>query len=127
MAYALAKLNEENKKYKQAIRFYKDFFFYARLLEDPVGSALAFNRIGVAYHKLKQYDKSLSFHKKHKEFSDQENIFAAHYNCGIAYRFLKQYDDSITEFEQGLEWASERGDYASECLSAGQLGVSYIL
>ena len=118
MAYALAKLNEDNKKYKQAIRFYKDFFFYAWLLEDPVGSALAFNRIGVAYHKLRQYDKSLSFHKTHKEFSDQENVFAAHYNCGIAYRFLKS-DQSITEFEQGLEWATERGDYASECLCAG--------
>ena len=85
MAYSLAKLNEDKKKYKTAIRFYKDFFFYARLLEDPIGSALAFNRIGVAYHKLRQYSKSLSFHKKHMEFSDTENIFASHYNSGICY------------------------------------------
>jgi hypothetical protein len=88
MAYSLAKLNEDKGKLKSCIRYYKDFFFYARLLEDPIGSALAFNRIGVAYHKMKKFDQSLSFHKKHKEFSDQQNIYAAFYNCGISLRFM---------------------------------------
>jgi tetratricopeptide (TPR) repeat protein len=80
MAYNLATLNEEKKNLKKAIRFYKRFFFCARLLEDPIGAALALNRIGVAYHKLKKFDKSLSFHKKHLEFTDMENIYAAYYN-----------------------------------------------
>jgi tetratricopeptide (TPR) repeat protein len=119
MAYSLAKLNEDQNKFKAAIRYYKDFFFYARLLEDPVGSALAFNRIGVAYHKMKKYEKSLSFHKKHMEFSVTENIYAAYYNCGISYRFMRKYDESIAEFKKALEWAESRSDYASECLSAG--------
>ena len=127
MAYSLAKLNEDKKKYKTAIRFYKDFFFYARLLEDPIGSALAFNRIGVAYHKLRQYNKSLSFHKKHMEFSDTENIFASHYNSGICHRFLNNNEDSIVEFTKAMEWASQRGDFPSECLSAGQLGIAYVI
>lgn len=80
MAYNLALLNEEKKNLKKAIRFYKRFFFCARLLEDPVGAALALNRIGVAYHKMKRFDKSLNFHKKHLEFTDSENIYAAYYN-----------------------------------------------
>ena len=105
MAYSLAKLNEDKGKLKTCIRYYKDFFFYARLLEDPVGSSLAFNRIGVAYHKLREYEKSLSFHKKHLEFSDSENMFAAFYNCGIAYRFMKKFEQSIKEFEKALDWA----------------------
>jgi tetratricopeptide (TPR) repeat protein len=80
MAYNLALLNENKKNLKKAIRFYKRFFFCARLLEDPVGAALALNRIGVAYHKLKKFAKSFSFHKKHLEFTDLENIYAAYYN-----------------------------------------------
>jgi len=98
MAYSLAKLNEDKNKLKTCIRYYKDFFFYARLLEDPIGSALAFNWIGVAYHKLKKYDKSLSFHKKHLEFSDAENQYASFYNLGISYRFLNEIELSIDEF-----------------------------
>jgi len=105
MAYSLAKLNEEKGWLRTCIWYYKDFFFYARLLEDPIGSALAFNRIGVAYHKMKKYDKSLSFHKKHMEFTDSENQYASHYNCGISYRFLNKLDSSIEEFNNALGWA----------------------
>lgn len=119
MAHSLAKLNEDKNKLKSCIRYYKDFFFYARLLEDPIGSALAFNRIGVAYHKMKKYDKSLSFHKKHLEFSDSDNLYAAYYNCGIAYRFLNRVEESIEEFKAALKWAQERIDFGSECLAYG--------
>lgn len=55
MAFALGNLNEENKSYKKAIKFYKRFFFCARILEDPVGASLGLNRLGVMYHKLKNY------------------------------------------------------------------------
>jgi tetratricopeptide (TPR) repeat protein len=117
MAYNLALLNESKKNLKKAIRFYKRFFFCARLLEDPVGAALALNRIGVAYHKLKKFDKSFSFHKKHLEFTDSENIYAAYYNSGIALRFQKQFAESIDYFKNSLEWSRKRQDSASECLS----------
>jgi hypothetical protein len=84
------------------VRFYKRFFFCARLLDDPVGAALALNRIGVAYHKSKSYgndfdnliEKSLRFHLKHCEFSDKDNVFAAYYNIGIASRFLKKFNEA---------------------------------
>lgn len=55
MAFALGNLNEEEKNYKKAIKFYKRFFFCARILEDPVGASLGLNRLGVMYHKLKNY------------------------------------------------------------------------
>jgi len=55
MAFALGSLNEEEKNYKKAIKFYKRFFFCARILEDPVGASLGLNRLGVMYHKLKNY------------------------------------------------------------------------
>lgn len=54
----------------QAVKFFKRFFFCARMLDDPVGASLALNRIGVSYYKKKKYDKSLKFHVKHNEFTD---------------------------------------------------------
>ena len=57
MAFALGNLNEEAKEYKKAIKFYKRFFFCARILEDPVGASLGLNRLGVMYHKIKNYSK----------------------------------------------------------------------
>jgi hypothetical protein len=55
MAFALGNLNEDEKNYKKSIKFYKRFFFCARILEDPVGASLGLNRLGVIYHKLKNY------------------------------------------------------------------------
>jgi hypothetical protein len=55
MAFALGNLNESEKNYKKSIKFYKRFFFCARILEDPVGASLGLNRLGVMYHKLKNY------------------------------------------------------------------------
>ncbi len=66
MAFALGNLNEDQRNYKKSIKFYKRFFFCARILEDPVGASLGLNRLGVMYHKLKNFSKSLQFHQKHK-------------------------------------------------------------
>jgi hypothetical protein len=61
MAFFMGKLNEEQKKFKSAVKFFKRLFFCAKLLEDHIGAALAVNRIGVAYHKAKQYCNLLFF------------------------------------------------------------------
>ena len=61
------------------------------MLDDPVGSSLALNRIGVAYYKKRKINKSLKFHLKHCEFTDKENVFASQYNIGICSRILGSY------------------------------------
>ena len=63
MAFALGNLNEDEKNFKKAIKFYKRFFFCARILEDPVGASLGLNRLGVMYHKLKNYRKDTPFYR----------------------------------------------------------------
>lgn len=68
------------------------------MLEDPIGAALALNRIGVAYYKCKSFVKSLKFHLKHIEFTDKDNLFAAFYNVGICYRVIGDYEKSMTYF-----------------------------
>jgi hypothetical protein len=88
MAYCLGVLNENKDQFSQSCKFFKRFFFCARMLDDPVGASLALNRIGVAYYKKKKYAKSLNFHKKHSDFTDKENLFASYYNMGICHRLL---------------------------------------
>jgi hypothetical protein len=55
MSFCLGVMNEDMKRYLESIKFYKRFFFCARLLDDPVGAGLALNRLGVVYHKAGRY------------------------------------------------------------------------
>ena len=63
MSFCLGVMNEDMKRYLevrktykiQSVKFYKRFFFCARLLDDPVGAGLALNRLGVVYHKARRY------------------------------------------------------------------------
>ena len=89
------------------------------MLDDPIGASLSLNRIGVAYFKKRKIDKSLKFHLKHCEFTDNENMFAAYYNIGICYRILGQYLKSLEYFNKALEWSKLRKDKESECISYG--------
>jgi tetratricopeptide (TPR) repeat protein len=125
MAFSLAVLHEVRFRHKETAKFYKRFFFCARILEDPVGAALALNRLGVVYHNMHKPQKSLQFHLKHLEFADRESQFAAFYNLGVVHRTLGNYADSLQFFEQALEWAQVRYNYESECLSLGQQGCTY--
>lgn len=69
-------------------------------------------------------EKSLQFHKKHKEFADKENVFAAYYNMGITLRFMKKTDEALKSFNEALDWSIQRMDYESECVTLGQMGLT---
>ncbi len=73
------------------------------MLEDPTGAALALNRLGVAYHKIQNYENSLLFHTKHLEQTEKENLFAAFFNIGIAQRHLKNFEKATEAFQSALD------------------------
>lgn len=127
MAYSLAVLNEADFQYEEALKFYKRFFFCAKMLDDPIGAALALNRIGTMYFNLGKLEKSISFHLKHAEFSDKENKFAAFYNLGIAFRHQKDGKEAIKVLTKALGWANKRMDLESQCITLGQLGLAFSL
>lgn len=88
---------------KLAIKYYKRLYFCARILEDPVGAALALNRLGVAFHKIQNFEKSLLFHIKHLEQTEKDSRFASYYNIGISYRLIGNYEKSLEFFLKALE------------------------
>jgi hypothetical protein len=50
MAYIMAVVNENQKKYTQSVKFLKRFYFCAKLLDDYQGAEIALNKIGMAYN-----------------------------------------------------------------------------
>lgn len=127
MSFCLGVMNEQKQNYKPATKFYKRFFYCARLLDDPIGAALALNRLGCVYFSLGKYQLSLQFHQKHCEFAERDNLFASYYNLGICHRILGDIEESIEYFHKAYDWSSNRYDTESECISLGQLGYSYSL
>ena len=125
MSYSLAVLNEEAFNYIESLKFYKRFFFCAKVLDDPIGAALALNRLGTTYFNLGKIQKSIKFHLKHAEFSDKDNKFAAYYNLGIAYRHANDPKESIKLLTKALGWANKRMDLESQCITLGQLGLTF--
>ena len=107
-AYYLATMNDEQQNFKIALSFYKRFFFCARILDDPTGTSLALNRIGVTYFKLRKISKSMKFHMRHCKVTDSENAFISYYNIAICHRILADFSKAYWYFSKALEWTQFR-------------------
>ncbi|EGR32634.1 hypothetical protein IMG5_076640 [Ichthyophthirius multifiliis] len=126
LSFYLGMVYENNKQYQESIRFYKQFFTCARMMEDKIGLSLGANRIAVNYFNAKNYEKSIEYHQQNLELSDQENTFAAHYNMGITFRKIGCFEESVENLNNALLWAKQKQELESECLAYGQLGVTFI-
>jgi tetratricopeptide (TPR) repeat protein len=108
MAFFLGVMNEEEKNYEEALKFYKKYFLSAKLLQDVYGTELALNRISVLYSNILIYDQSLIYSETHKEITTHNvNGFVAFYNCGVCQRILGRLEDSTTSFNRALQMAEE--------------------
>lgn len=126
LSFYLAYVYENKKMYRKAIKFYKRYYNCAKGLEDKIGMALTMNRIGLCYHNLNNHEKSISYHLKNMELSDDDNSFACYYNLGISFRILLKFPESLEYFTKGLAWAEQKKDDESRCLIYGQMGVTHL-
>ena len=127
MAFYLGIMNEEEKKYENALKFYKKYFLSAKLLQDIYGTELALNRIAVLFSNIFDFEQSNYYNEKHKEITTHNlNGFVAYYNCGICYRVLEDFEKSIENFETALKMSGEENDLESYTLCLAQLAISYI-
>ena len=127
MAFYLGIMNEEEKKYESALKFYKKYFLSAKLLQDIYGTELALNRIAVLFSNIFDFEQSIYYNEKHKEITTHNlNGFVAFYNCGVCYRVLENFSESIKNFERALKMSEEENDLESYTLCLAQLAISYI-
>ena len=94
-------------------------------MEDKIGMALGANRVGVNLFYDTLFSKSIAFHHENLKLSDNENCFAAYYNLGVSHRGLGQYEEAVSCLETALEWSRQRGEAESECITLGQMAVTY--
>ena len=127
MAFYLGIMNEEEKKYENALKFYKKYFLSAKLLQDIYGTELALNRIAVLFSNIFDFEQSIYYNEKHKEITTHNlNGFVAFYNCGVCYRVLENFEKSIENFETALKMSADENDLESYTLCLAQLAISYI-
>ena len=127
MAFYLGIMNEEEKKYENALKFYKKYFLSAKLLQDIYGTELALNRIAVLFSNIFDFEQSIYYNEKHKEITTHNlNGFVAYYNCGVCYRVLEDFDESIKNFEKALKMSADENDLESYTLCLAQLAISHI-
>jgi tetratricopeptide (TPR) repeat protein len=127
MAFYLGIMNEEERKYESALKFYKKYFLSAKLLQDIYGTELALNRIAVLFSNIFDFEQSIYYNEKHKEITTHNlNAFVACYNCGVCYRVLENFEKSIENFNLALKMSSEENDLESYTLCLAQLAISYI-
>ena len=127
MAFYLGIMNEEERKYESALKFYKKYFLSAKLLQDIYGTELALNRIAVLFSNIFDFEQSIYYNEKHKEITTHNlNGFVAYYNCGICYRILENFEKSIENFEKALKMSEDENDLESYTLCLAQLAISFI-
>lgn len=103
-------LEEHQGAYIEAARYYKRFYFCARLLEETEACALAINRLGVIYFKLNYFNRSLRYHLTHLQLSCEEDLFVSHYNIGVSLRGFKRYKKAVDRFIIALDFANRYSD-----------------
>ena len=127
MAFYLGIMNEEEKKYESALKFYKKYFLSTKLLQDIYGTELALNRIAVLFSNIFDFEQSIYYNEKHKEITTHNlNGFVAYYNWGICYRVLENFEKSIENFQQALKMSEEESDLESYTLCLAQLAICFI-
>ena len=127
MAFYLGIMNEEEKKYESALKFYKKYFLSTKVLQDIYGTELALNRIAVLFSNIFDFEQSIYYNEKHKEITTHNlNGFVAYYNCGICYRVLENFEKSIENFQTALKMSEEENDLESYTLCLAQLAICYI-
>jgi tetratricopeptide (TPR) repeat protein len=64
--------------------------------------AAAYNNRGIAYRRLKQYERAIHDYNKAIELNPE--FAGAYYNRGLAYYDLKQYEKEQEDYEKALEF-----------------------
>ena len=127
MAFYLGIMNEEEKKYESALKFYKKYFLSTKLLQDIYCTQLALNKIAVLFSNIFDFEQNIYYNEKHKEITTHNlNGFVAYYNCGICYRVLENFEKSIENFQTALKMSEEENDLESYTLCLAQLAICFI-
>ncbi|MEM8809650.1 MAG: tetratricopeptide repeat protein [Cyanobacteria bacterium P01_G01_bin.38] len=97
--------------------------------ESRLGEGAALKSLGLAYHRLGQYEQAIDhlqqFLTISREIGNRQGEGTALGSLGLAYRSLGQYEQAIDHHQQFLTISREIGNRQGEGTALGNLGLAY--
>lgn len=128
--YSMGVLYDNLENFQKAIISYQQFLTVCKTIGDNHGEALAYNCIGVDYHKLAEaqpdaaslWQEAIDYHNKHKEIADIPGKFLAHINLGIVFSAMGDEEMSSVNHQMALKYAIQMSSVAGQSVAIGNLG-----
>ncbi|CAH1250226.1 TTC28 [Branchiostoma lanceolatum] len=97
-----------------AIQYYEQALDLARQLKDRREEGRAYNRLGLVYCEMGEYEAALGWSKKFlkvsQDYEDTEGQIRAHTEIGDVYRFLDELGEATSHFNTALQMAQQTGN-----------------
>ncbi|CAH1250228.1 TTC28 [Branchiostoma lanceolatum] len=97
-----------------AIQYYEQALDLARQLKDRREEGRAYNRLGLVYCEMGEYEAALGWSKKFlkvsQDYEDTEGQIRAHTEIGDVYSLLGKLDQATSHFNTALQMAQQTGD-----------------
>lgn len=127
--YSIGVLYDNLGFYSKAIKAYEKFLKVCKSIKDLNGEALAYNCIGVDYHKLAEgennrelWEQAVRYHTWHRDIADTSGKFLAHINLGIVYDKLGEGEKSAVNHQFALRYAIQLSSVTGQTVAIGNLG-----
>ncbi|XP_019613996.1 PREDICTED: tetratricopeptide repeat protein 28-like [Branchiostoma belcheri] len=103
---------------RTAIQYYEQHLALARQLGDRRQEGWAYNRLGMAYSDMGEYETALKYHRQYLkivlESGDQKEQTKAHTNVGESYRLLGKLNQATSHFNTALQLVQQTRDLQEE-------------
>lgn len=127
--YSMGVLFDNLGLHMKAIKAYEKFLNVCKTIKDLNGEALAYNCIGVDYHKLAEaennrdlWEQAIKYHTLHRDIADTSGRFLSHINLGIVYDRIGETEKSAVNHQFALRYAIQLSSVSGQTVAIGNLG-----
>lgn len=90
------------KNFQSALNHFNNYLLYSQQMENKTHIAIAFNKIGIAYDSLRQYDNAIKAYRESYEICSTEKIIDYAYKSAFS---LSQVYEKMNDFPNAYRYA----------------------
>jgi tetratricopeptide (TPR) repeat protein len=122
--YQMGIVLDNEGKFEEAAKKYKNFLSLAVSTGNTQAEALAYNCLGINAFKLGQYELAIRYHNKHLELTDSAGRLLAHTNLGIAFQAMGFHEHAAVHHQHAVDQANRLRLKDAQCFTVGNLGMA---